>query len=321
LDAVSSDRLVIGHFGGDTGEEVVVRRWTDDAVELHCHGGSAAVAMIEALLVAAGCRRIEWRDWIDAAQLDPFAIAALKSLADAPTQRTAAILLDQYHGAIHRAMAEIRQEIDRGQTETARQQIDALLDRAALGRHLVQPWRVVLAGQVNVGKSSLVNALVGFHRSIVHPMPGATRDAVAVATAIEGWPVELCDTAGLRDGCENQSIHEIEWAGIERTRERLAQADLVILIFDHSAPWSAEDQALLDRWPEALLVHNKCDLPRTSDRPIGIPTSAIDGHGIDVLLKSIAQRLVPNPPPDGAAVPFATEQIESIESLRNSWAI
>ena len=194
------DRLAVGRFGGDRGEEVVVRRRADDAVELHCHGGLAAVAMIEEALVAAGCQSVAWRDWAAGRHADPIARRRLSALADARTQRTAAILLDQYHGALSRAMDEIRQAIDRGRHDAARQQIDALLARADLGRHLVQPWRVVLAGRVNVGKSSLINALAGYGRSIVHPSPGTTRDAVTVTTAIDGWPVELCDTAGLRSG-------------------------------------------------------------------------------------------------------------------------
>ena len=107
------------------------------------------------------------------------------------------------------------------------QQIAILLARADLGRHLVRPWSVVLAGPVNVGKSSLINALAGYGRSIVHHAPGTTRDAVTAATAIDGWPVELCDTAGLRPAAT-----PVERAGIERAQERLAQADLAVLVFD-----------------------------------------------------------------------------------------
>ena len=124
------------------------------------------------------------------------------------------------------------------------ERIDALLARERLGRHLTRPWSVVLAGRTNVGKSSLMNALAGYGRAIVHHAPGTTRDAVALATAIDGWPVELCDTAGLRAADD-----AVERAGIERARQRLAQADLVVLVADRSVPWSAEDQALADQWP------------------------------------------------------------------------
>lgn len=310
LAAHPVDRLAIGHFGDDRGEEVVVRRCADDAVELHCHGGFAAVAMIEETLVAAGCQRLAWRDWATTHHADP-AAAALLALADARTQRTAAILLDQFHGALHRARDEIRQAIDRGDRDDAQRQADALLARADLGRHLTQPWRVVLAGRVNVGKSSLINALAGYGRAIVHPIPGTTRDAVTVATAIDGWPVELCDTAGLRTGGD-----AVELAGIQRARERLAQADLAVLVFDCSGAWSAEDQALVDQWPRALLVHNKCDLPAASgNRPPGLCTSALQNKGIEDLLDAIAGRLVPDPPSPGVAVPFTAEQVEAVNGL------
>ena len=191
------------------------------------------------------------------------------------------------------------------------QQIAILLARANLGRHLVRPWRVVLAGPVNVGKSSLINALAGYGRSIVHDAPGTTRDAVTATTAIDGWPVELCDTAGLRQGGD-----AVERAGIERAQERLAQADLAVLVFDRGVPWSADDQALVDEWPGSLLVHNKRDLPGPADdRPTGLMTSALRGDGVENLLEAIARRLVPDPPPAGAAVPFTAEQMETVYRL------
>jgi tRNA modification GTPase len=333
LETLPPDRLALGRFGGDLGEEVVVRRRSEDAIELHCHGGLAAIEMIERALVAAGCQKVGWRQWADATHADPVAAAALSALADARTQRTASILLDQYHGALSRAMNEIRQAIGGGRDDAARRQIEVLLGRAILGRHLVQPWRVVLAGSVNVGKSSLINALAGYARSIVHPLPGTTRDAVTVTTAIDGWPVELCDTAGLRRGREScvgwtppvasdsaVSAHPtrdpVEHAGIQLARERLAQADLAILVFDHSTAWSAEDQTLCDQWPNGLRVYNKCDLPSApGPRPAGLRTSALRGDGIDELLAAVARRLVPDPPPPGAAVPFTINQIETIERL------
>jgi len=319
LSACPVDRLVVGHFGHERGEEVVVRRCADGAVELNCHGGLAAAAMIEDTLAPAGCQRTSWRAWAAGAHHDPIAAAALQALAEARTERTAAILLDQYQGALRRALDDIRKAIRSGDAESARRQIETLRSRESLGRHLVRPWRVVLAGPVNVGKSSLINALVGFGRSIVHDSPGTTRDAVTAATAIDGWPVELCDTAGLRDCCVRVNTHlteavrfthptqddGVERAGMERARERLAEADLVVLVFDRSAPWSDDDRTLLDEWPDALLVDNKCDLPlATGRRPGGVTTSALRGQGIAELLAAISRRLVPDPPPPGAAVPF-----------------
>jgi tRNA modification GTPase len=312
LATYPADRLIVGYFGADRGEEVVLRRYGDAAVELHCHGGRAAVTLIEETLVAAGCQRLAWRDWAAGQYPDAITAAALTALADARTERTAAILLDQYQGALRRALSDIQQALDRGDRSTARRQIDELSSRVDLGRHLVEPWQVVLAGRVNVGKSSLINALAGYDRSIVHPTPGTTRDAVTLVTAIDGWPVELCDTAGMRGGGD-----AIERAGIELARERLAQADLVVLVCDRSAIWSGEDQTLVDQWPAALVVHNKCDLPPApGDRPSGLLTSAVQGDGIAELLAAVAGRLVPTPPPAGGAVPFTAAQIETLGHLR-----
>ena len=242
----------------------------------------------------------------------PTTAAALTALADARTERTAAILLDQYHGAFSRALSDIRQAIDRGDRPAARRQIDELSAHVDLGRHLVEPWRVVLAGRVNVGKSSLINALAGYDRSIVHSTPGTTRDAVTLVTAIDGWVVELCDTAGLRAGGD-----ALERAGIERAQQRLARADLIILVCDRSETWSGEDQVLVDQWPTALLVHNKCDLPPApGDRPAGLLTSAVRGDGVEKLLAAVSKRLVPIPPPAGAAVPFTAAQVETLGACR-----
>ena len=247
---------------------------------------------------------------------DEIAAAALGALADARTERCAAILLDQHQGALRRELDEIEQAIGRGDASSARGRIDALLARAELGRHLTRPWSAVLAGRVNVGKSSLLNALAGHGRAIVHHAPGTTRDAVTVTTAIDGWPVELCDTAGLRSPGD-----AIERAGIELARQRLAGADLVVVVADRSMAWSGEDQTLCDQWPRAVLVHNKCDLPASlGDRPEGLLTSALRGDGIEVLLETIAGRLVPDPPPPGAAVPFTEEQVAAISRLAGELA-
>jgi tRNA modification GTPase len=174
-----------------------------------------------------------------------------------------------------------------------------------LGRHLVEPWRVVLCGRPNVGKSSLINALVGYQRAIVHPLAGTTRDVVTAATAIDGWPIELADTAGLRrDG------HPLEQAGIDLARQKMATADLLILVSDATQAWSEDDEALLRSWPKAILVHNKADLaPCRAPRPPGLSTSALTGEGIGELAVSVGTRLVPNPPPSGAPVPFTAGHV------------
>ncbi len=330
-------QLLVGRLGAEPGEEVVVRRRSDESVELHCHGGRAAVAMIQEVLAEGGARVVAWRDWLHDHHRDPIAAAAHAALADARTERTAAILLDQYQGALRRAMERIEEALARRDFPSASRQIDALLARAELGRHLTRPWRVVLTGRANVGKSSLINALLGYPRAIVHHRPGTTRDVLSTTAALDGWPVELSDTAGLPEDedasgalgfgpseaapCSEAGSGEadaaLQRAGLRRAGERLAEADLVVLVFDASRAFSGVDQSLIETWPGGLVVHNKSDLrPAPGPRPAGLSTSALTGAGVEALGRAMAECLVPNPPPLGAGVPFAAEQVAQLAAYR-----
>jgi tRNA U34 5-carboxymethylaminomethyl modifying GTPase MnmE/TrmE len=126
---------------------------------------------------------------------------------------------------------------------------------------------------------------------------------------VDGWPVELSDTAGLHD----DALHR---TSIEPAERKLALADLVVLVFDISTPWSKDDHALLRSWPGAVVVHDKSDLPGASGAPKpGIATSALLGHGIEELTAAIADGLIPDPPPSGTAVPFTEEQVEWLRRI------
>jgi tRNA modification GTPase len=309
LKACLPDRLAFGHIGPGPGEEVVVRVRSEESVELHCHGGQAAVALVEQALIDQGCRPVAWQPWARRNSENPLRADAFVALAEAPTERTAAILLDQCQGALERAIGDVDASLARGDCDEAIGRLEALLARARVGLHLVEPWRVVVAGPANVGKSSLVNALLGYVRAIVDPAAGTTRDLVTATTAIEGWPVELCDTAGLRP-----SDHPVEQAGIELSRRSLSTADLVLLVFDLSQPWSTTDQDLLDRHPEAVVVHNKSDLPAdpAPGRAPGIATSALRREGMEAVLRAIVLRLVPGAPEPAVAVPFTPDQVNAL---------
>jgi tRNA modification GTPase len=309
LTVQPGDRLRLVRFGPAPAEQIVLHAAAAERVELHCHGGQAVVSRIVELLAAQGCQTIDWRQWIDR-QADRITADALQALAAAPTMRTAAILVDQYHGALAHALEAAERDLSAGRTAEARAGLEMLLGRAALGRHLVRPWRVVLAGPPNAGKSTLINALLGYARAIVHPTPGTTRDVVTATTAIDGWPVELVDTAGLH------AAHEpLEQAGIALAERELAAADLVVLVFDRSQPPTAADAALVARYPQALVVQNKADLPAAHAPAVGTALSALSGQGIDELSAAISQTLVPDPPPAGAAVPFTEPQIARVQSL------
>ena len=227
--------------------------------------------------------------------------AALAALTAAPTVRTAAILLDQFHGAFEKAIRAIRDTDDLDG-------LDELVRYAPLGQHLTQPWRVVIAGAPNVGKSSLANALAGYQRSVVSPQPGTTRDAVSARIAVDGWPIELTDTAGLRSGAD-----DLEEAGIEQARDVVASADLCLWLLDGSAP---------PVWPEETIaklhyVVNKIDLPAAWDireAASALAVSARTGAGVADLVQALANWLVPEAPPVGAAVPFTPELCDNIEA-------
>ena len=210
-------QIVYGRWGGEQAEDVIACRRSESLVEVHCHGGTAAVWRIIDDLLAAGAREEAWAEYVARGEASPIRAAARIALAQATTARTAEILLDQYHGALETTLQQIAAALDAGAEDlsAAQSEMQELLARAAWGLHLTQPWRVVVAGPPNVGKSSLVNALVGYQRAIVHDQPGTTRDVVTALTALEGWPIELCDTAGWRE-----SDDELETAGIARGASR-----------------------------------------------------------------------------------------------------
>jgi tRNA modification GTPase len=314
LETASIDVILFGRWQRTDGEEVVVCRTAPDTVEIHCHGGRIAAQAILESLVARGVFMIEREAWLASRVPGELESAALLLLPQARTFRTAAILHDQTSGAMRRAIEQMLATLDSDPSSVAAQ-LDTLLSHARLGQHLIEPWRVVFSGPPNVGKSSLINALVGYERAIVYDEPGTTRDAVTVATALDGWPVELCDTAGLR-----YEASGIERLGIERAVERLATADCRVLVFEAASPWTADLDALLAAWPGAIVVHNKADLAPadTSNRPAGLATSARTRQGIDLLAATIARSLVPAPPASGDALPITPTQVAVLKSARES---
>ncbi len=312
LAAQPCGRIAFGRWPSSAvGEEVVVCRRTPQQVEIHCHGGRAAARAILATLTARGCQETAWTEWMWQTSDDPLVSDARIALAAALTERTALLLWQQHQGALRRAIDEITAQIVVGDLISARSRINDLLGWSALGLHLTKPWRVVLTGRPNVGKSSLVNALVGYQRALVHATPGTTRDVVTAATAVEGWPIELADTAGIRGGGE-----ALERQGIDRARQNALAADLVLLVADRSRPWSDEDAALAAAWPQALWVLNKCDLPPSMGfaNRNAIEVSALLATGIDALIAAIARRLVPTAPAPDEALPFLPAHVDVLKS-------
>jgi tRNA modification GTPase len=303
-------RIWLGHLGEGMRDQVVLTAKPAPGgpwVEVHCHGGREVVRLLLDTFAAHGARVCTWQEldqWTTARPLQALAAAAL---AEAPTQRTAAILLDQYHGALEQALAAAVAALDQNDAATAEALLAGLAGRAALGRHLTTPWCVTVAGAPNVGKSSLVNALAGYQRSVVAATPGTTRDVVTTALALDGWPVELADTAGIRTAAE-----DLEAQGIRRAEEALASADLRLWVLDASAA---------PVWPppgltNLRLVVNKIDLPPAWDLAAAgdaVRVSARTGTGLGELCAALGRWLVPEPPPPGAAVPFTADLAARVE--------
>lgn len=307
-------RFWLGRLGTDVADEVVLAvkaGGPSPLLEVHCHGGREAVRLLLDLFRQRGLRPCSWDEFLRHTEADPLRAAAASALARAPTVRTAAVLLDQYRGAFAAAVTDILASLDRGDTPGAALRLGELGRYVPPGRHLTAPWCVTVAGAPNVGKSSLVNALAGYQRSIVAATPGTTRDVVTVSLAVDGWPVEVSDTAGLREGRE-----ALEEAGMRRARESAAGADLCLWVLDAS---SAEPV-----WPDpgagtVRLVVNKVDLPAVWDlqRAEGaVRVSASTGEGLAELCAALSQWLVPEVPPAGAAVPFTDGLCGGIEEAR-----
>jgi tRNA modification GTPase len=308
------DRVVFGHWRADeTTEEVVLCRTAEETVEIHCHGGDAAVERILNDLESIGCRIQTWQH-SQQASLGLFEAECLEALTQATTLRTAAVLLEQQSGVLRKRIETLLEIIESDGDEFSHQ-LDELLHWSEFGLHLTRPWKVVLAGRPNVGKSSLINALLGFSRSIVFDQPGTTRDVVTAETAFEGWPVQLSDTAGIR-----RHADRLESAGIDKARKMLKEADCRILLIDTSRPSHEEDCVLLSDWPNAIVVAHKSDLPSVWD-PNEYPANALSvssktGAGVEDLSGKIIVRLIPEVPPPGTPIPITERQIEILSKAR-----
>ena len=203
--------------------------------------------------------------------------------------------------------------------------INLALNWSEFGHHLVVPWQVVLCGRPNVGKSSLMNALAGFTRSIVSEQAGTTRDRVTLETAIDGWPVRITDTAGVRETSD-----PIEQLGVQQTLIAIAEADLTVIVLDASEPLLAEDFQLLGlATRRRIVVAHKSDLPvaefvrilpDAADATIPenrIRVSSVTGQGVDSLLRAIGKALVPELPPAGQAIPVSRDQEQRLRGSRD----
>ncbi len=323
------DRGLAIHFPAPhsyTGEEVL---------ELQAHGGPVLLHLLLARCLEAlpGARLAEPGEFTQRAflndKLDLAQAEAVADLIDASTEAAARSAARSLAGAFSggiKALAERivklrmlveatldfpEEEIDfleradaRGQLEALLAALDAALAQARQGALLREGLHVVLAGQPNVGKSSLLNALAGAELAIVTPIPGTTRDRLRETIQIEGVPLHLIDTAGLRH--DEQAADEVERIGIARSWQAIDEADAVIFLHDLTRlgepAYAAGDAAIAARLPACatrLDVYNKADVAATSTPPKGLALSARTGAGLAELRRSLLAQAGWRAMPDG----------------------
>ena len=178
------------------------------------------------------------------------------------------------------------------ETEAVKQELEVALKNARAGRMLTGGVRIVLAGSPNTGKSSLLNALLREKRAIVTSVAGTSRDVLREDLNLNGLPVQLIDTAGLRD-----SADEVERIGIDRAREELDKADVVLMVVDSARALDDEEKALLSKSGKTpVIALNKSDLETVvtveelkelSADAVIVHTSALTGEGVDDLRKAL----------------------------------
>ena len=308
----------------------------EDVLELQAHGGPVLLQLLLARCLQAqpGLRLAEPGEFTERAflndKLDLAQAEAVADLIDASTETAARSAARSLSGAFSvevnglterivklRMLVEAtldfpEEEIDFLEKAGARAQLDgiegainAALARARQGALLREGLRVVLAGQPNVGKSSLLNALAGAELAIVTPIPGTTRDRVAETIQIEGVPLHITDTAGLRHTTE--AADDVERIGIGRSWEAIGGADVVVFLHDlgraGEAAYEAADARISQQLPaevSVLNVYNKADLPGAAPAPAdGITLSARTGQGLDALRQALLQQAGWQAAPEG----------------------
>ena len=325
----------------------------EDVVEISCHGSPVILRACVDRALTAGARLAEPGEFTLRAmvngRIDLPQAEAVRDLIDATTLYQARVAAQQLEGSISKRLSPIKgqlvelialleagidfadDDISVAPTEEIQRRIQPVLDAVSRLAHSFEYGHLVregmtlaIVGQPNTGKSSLFNALLEQDRAIVTDIPGTTRDLVSEVAAIEGIPVRLVDTAGIREG---EGL--VERLGIERTFQAMADADLTLVVIDISQPPSPRDGELVDRARSQgrfLVVGNKADLPVQRDLPEGaIRVSAQTREGIPQLRREIIGAISPEQgiaPESGLITSLRQERLlrESLAALEQGKA-
>jgi tRNA modification GTPase len=299
----------------------------EDVVEVHCHGGLLVVRRILGLILSEGARHAEPGEFTKRAflngRVDLAQAEAVLDLIGARTEKGADLALAQAKGELSNWVGDLREELldILAQVEAAidfpEEDIE-LVDRPALiskidglrrkiivitntydwGRLIREGARVCICGRPNVGKSSLFNALLGEERVIVTPTPGTTRDVIEESINLDGLPVVLWDTAGIRETGD-----QVEQIGVNLSLQHFDKSEAVLVVLDGSATLTKDDRVFLSSVEEkkGLIVINKMDLQRAMDlAELGqvagnkklVMVSARDGQGMQHLRKSLRELIL-----------------------------
>lgn len=290
----------------------------EDIVEFHCHGGIMAVQQVLQLCLAAGARLAQPGEFTLRAflngRLDLTQAEGIADLVGARSPQAAQSALAGIQGKLASAISQLRQScldvlaevearidfaddlppLDEAaiaqQLAQTSAQVEQILATAHQGELLRSGLRIAIVGRPNVGKSSLLNAWSRSDRAIVTNLPGTTRDVVESQLVVGGIPVQVLDTAGIRE-----ALDQVEKIGVERSRQAAQSADLVLLTIDATAGWTDEDELLYQQVGDRplILVINKVDLaqPETLTLPPiagqTVYTAAAKNHGIESLEQAI----------------------------------
>ena len=288
----------------------------EDVVEITCHGGLLPAKLVLDTVLENGARLAEPGEFTRRAflngRIDLTQAEAVVDLIHARTELAAAAAQEQLAGHLSKRIHQVRDDLMKmlahveahidfpdediqpdtkeqlwARLRAAQNFMDELLRTANEGRLLRRGIRAAIIGRPNVGKSSLLNQLLGQERAIVSPQPGTTRDTIEETADVRGVPVIFIDTAGLRETAD-----DIEAEGVRRSRQTLATAELILHVLDGSEPLGDMDTKLLTEFEgrKRLLISNKADLPQRLKMPDGLRATQVcclKGTGVEDLKDAV----------------------------------